>query len=74
MDFAFEKAEELRNMIEKLTIRDKTISASVTVSMGVSTFPTLAQNETVLLTSADKALYKAKNSGKNCVRVANHNM
>lgn len=69
-DQAFEKAEELRKNISELTIRDKDVAVSVTVSMGVSTFPTLAQTELTLLNSADEALYVAKNSGKNCVRVA----
>lgn len=70
-DFACEKAEELRRKISELTIHDKDVTVSVTVSMGVSTFPTLANTELTLLNSADEALYEAKNSGKNCVRVAN---
>jgi diguanylate cyclase (GGDEF)-like protein len=69
-ELACEKAEELRKKISELTIRDKDVAASVTVSMGVSTFPTLAQTELTLLNSADEALYEAKNSGKNCVRIA----
>lgn len=69
-ELACEKAEELRKKISELTIRDKDVAASVTVSMGVSTFPTLAQTELTLLNSADEALYEAKNSGKNCVRMA----
>ncbi len=70
-ELACEKAEELRKKISELTIRDQSIEASVTVSMGVSTFPTLAQTELTLINSADEALYVAKKSGKNCVRMAN---
>ena len=70
-ELACEKAEELRKKISELTIRDQSIEASVTVSMGVSTFPTLAQTELTLINSADEALYVAKKSGKNCVRTAN---
>ncbi|NLO38998.1 MAG: sensor domain-containing diguanylate cyclase [Ruminiclostridium sp.] len=70
-ELAYEKAEELRKKISELTIRDQSIEASVTVSMGVSTFPTLAQTELTLINSADEALYVAKKSGKNCVRTAN---
>ncbi len=70
-ELACEKAEELRRKISELTIRDNNVQASVTVSMGVSTFPTLAQTERTLLSSADEALYVAKNCGKNCVRLAN---
>lgn len=69
-DLAFEKAEELRKKIAGFTIRNENIAASVTVSMGISTFPTLAQTERTLINSADEALYIAKSSGKNCVRTA----
>jgi diguanylate cyclase (GGDEF)-like protein len=67
---AFEKAEELRKQIASLTIGDNNVIASVTVSMGISTFPTLASTEASLISGADDALYEAKRSGKNCVKIA----
>ncbi|HEY8500534.1 MAG TPA: sensor domain-containing diguanylate cyclase, partial [Clostridia bacterium] len=67
---AYEKAEELRKLISSLTIEDNNITASVTVSMGISTFPTLANTDSSLISSADNALYEAKRSGKNCVKIA----
>jgi diguanylate cyclase (GGDEF)-like protein len=67
---AYEKAEDLRRRIAQLIIQDGEVSASVTVSMGVSTFPSLAKTELTLLNSADEALYQAKKSGKNCVKIA----
>lgn len=67
---AFEKAEELRKQIASLTIADNNVTASVTVSMGVSTFPTLANTDASLISGADNALYEAKRSGKNCVKIA----
>ena len=67
---AFEKAEELRKQIASLTIEDNNVTASVTVSMGVSTFPTLANTDASLISGADNALYEAKRSGKNCVKIA----
>jgi len=67
---AFEKAEELRKQIASLTIEDNNVIASVTVSMGISTFPTLANTEASLISGADNALYEAKRSGKNCVKIA----
>jgi len=69
---AYERAEELRKKISELVVCDKNndITISVSVSMGVSTFPTLANDELELLNSADEALYIAKGRGKNCVALA----
>lgn len=71
-EMAYEKAEELRRKISELVVCDRNndIAKSVSVSMGVSTFPTLAKDETELLNSADEALYMAKERGKNCVALA----
>jgi diguanylate cyclase (GGDEF)-like protein len=43
--------------------------ARVTVSVGVAAFPAHAADAVGLLAQADKALYVAKRSGKDCVRV-----
>ena len=67
---AYEKAEELRKSIESIVVQDKVTSASVTVSMGVSTFPDFADSEDSLLRSVDAALYEAKGKGKNRVEIA----
>jgi len=67
---AYEKAEELRKKISDLIIRDRDVSTSVTVSMGISSFPEFADTEALLLRSADAALYQAKGKGKNCVVLA----
>lgn len=40
---------------------------SVTISVGVATFPSDAKTKRTLIEKADQALYKAKRSGKNCV-------
>ena len=71
-EMAYEKAEELRRKISELVVCDNNnnVAISVSVSMGVSTFPSLAGNEIELLNSADEALYMAKKKGKNCVAVA----
>ena len=42
-------------------------TASVSASIGVAMFPEDGNSVTELLKSADKAMYTAKNSGKNCV-------
>lgn len=70
LEAAYEKAEKLRKGISSLIVCDGEFSASVTVSLGVSSFPKFADTEDLLLKSADIALYKAKNQGKNCVVAA----
>jgi diguanylate cyclase (GGDEF)-like protein len=68
---ALKMAERLRGIIEKetsaawQTIAPKTI----TVSAGVATFPEDADEKEKLIYCADAALYEAKRSGKNQVRV-----
>lgn len=65
-------AKTLRKSIEDLQLEhtgleDKDV---VTISVGVATFvPTASQASLKLVTLADKALYAAKDSGRNCVRV-----
>ncbi len=67
---AYEKAEELRSSIAQLTITDRIVSASVTMSAGVSTFPESASKPTELIKTADDALYEAKHDGRNLVCIA----
>jgi len=67
---AYEKAEELRKIIQKHVIKDNLVSASVTASFGVSSYPECALNEKDLIRTADDALFEAEASGRNCVRTA----
>lgn len=63
LDIAIDKAQELRGIIEKL---EHKTAGKITVSFGVTQ---LKDNDTLksILDRADKALYQAKNSGRNCV-------
>ena len=61
---AIDKAETLRQKIEELS---KTHSAEITASFGVSSLPHTAASVPDLLASADAALYKAKQAGRNQV-------
>lgn len=70
MEEAYEKVEALRVKISKTFVKDELVTASVTVSFGISTYPISAVSEAELLRSADDALYEAKGSGRNCVKLA----
>ncbi|MDQ6694166.1 MAG: sensor domain-containing diguanylate cyclase [Chloroflexota bacterium] len=69
---AFVVAEGLRETVSQHvfsvdTRTRKLLPMSVTVSMGVATFPADAITEEGLLAAADRALYGAKRQGRNCV-------
>jgi diguanylate cyclase len=71
IDGARALAEQLRTTIERGRIRrtdTQATIATVTVSIGVSAYRTEESSEE-FISRADKALYAAKNSGRNCVVV-----
>jgi len=68
---AYDKVEALREKIAKTVIKDELVTASVTVSFGLSTYPEISSTQAELLKMADNALYEAKESGRNCVKIAN---
>lgn len=59
-------AERLRNIIEKHVFSSRQSTIPVTISVGVASL-TLQDSTKTLLERADKALYSAKNSGRNQV-------
>lgn len=67
---AYEKVEALRSRISQMQVKDDLVSASVTVSFGVSSYKGCARNESELIRTADDALYEAKAAGRNCVKIA----
>ncbi|MEM7209959.1 MAG: diguanylate cyclase [Pseudomonadota bacterium] len=70
---ARKRAEELREGIKQLTIRYQgSRMKNITVSAGIATCPDCALNEPDLFKAADKALYKAKETGRDKVCVADN--
>lgn len=67
---AYEKVDALRDKVSKTYVKDSLITASVTISFGLSCYPECSTTEGDLLRHADDALYEAKSSGRNCVKVA----
>ncbi|MFZ5988281.1 MAG: diguanylate cyclase [Bacillota bacterium] len=66
---AFEKVEHLREKLARTSIKDELVTASVTVSFGLSSYPEYVSSEGDLLRTADNALYEAKECGRNCIRI-----
>jgi diguanylate cyclase (GGDEF)-like protein len=65
---AVQRAEELRLAISEIQLFDAGIDLPpVTVSIGVATYPDHGRTVDDLLRSADKALYRAKNAGRDRV-------
>ncbi len=67
-DAAEEIAERMRKRIEETQFIYEAVVLNTTVSLGVCGFKSKSLNRDVLLNTVDKALYKAKAAGKNCVR------
>lgn len=69
---AAQLAEKVRKNVEATPIQcDENLTLNITISLGVSSFDgvTVFQRPDQLVQAADKAVYAAKNSGRNCVRV-----
>ena len=69
LEGALALAETLRASVAKaMIINDASLPHEhLTISTGVSTF---SESQEVLFEEADRALYSAKHSGRNCVRAA----
>lgn len=64
---AFSLADKLRNEISKTQVSLRRQETSISVSIGVSGFPADARDEDELIFKADRAMYEAKQKGRNQV-------
>ena len=67
-------AEMMRKKVESLEIKHSgsKVSGNITISLGVaSIIPGEEEGPDVLVSAADSELYKAKEAGRNCVKVSN---
>jgi len=63
-------AERIRSKVSRKAFGDKRKKVSVTISMGVAVFPRDGDEPESLIACADKALYEAKENGRNRVVIA----
>ena len=66
-----EGAMSIAERARKTVANTEVDGLSVTISIGVASYPhSLIENVQQFIEAADKALYKAKSDGRNCVRLA----
>ncbi|MBN2620955.1 diguanylate cyclase [candidate division WOR-3 bacterium] len=65
--FALEVAERMRKKIQ-----DQRIDPSITLSIGIASFPSDSDSQEMLIQLADQACYEAKQLGGNCVNFASN--
>ena len=63
------RAEEIRRDFGDLYINCDGIELSATISIGIALYPQHGNDTDTVIKAADAALYKAKQSGRNCVHV-----
>ena len=68
---ALNVAENLRQLIEDITVIDEVSGATINFAVSIGVSCLISEQDTLesLLSNADKALYKAKNNGRNQVQV-----
>jgi diguanylate cyclase (GGDEF)-like protein len=71
LEVACQRAEEVRKSVKQLNLyyQDRELK-SITLSLGVSVFPEHGITANALLHSADLALYRAKEEGRDRLKVA----
>ena len=64
---ALRRAEQIRKQAEDIRISIGKKQLKVTLSLGVATYPKHGKGAEEIVVKADKAMYKAKRAGRNCV-------
>ena len=70
LDIARERAEDICRSIRSKRLEAEKAVLRVTMSAGVATYPVHGETQEQLITQADKALYRAKQAGRDRVELA----
>ncbi|ULH17512.1 GGDEF domain-containing protein (plasmid) [Deinococcus sp. KNUC1210] len=64
----FDRAERIREAVVTLQVmHQERVLEGNSISLGVATFPKHGRELSALVSAADRALYRAKHEGRNCV-------
>jgi diguanylate cyclase (GGDEF)-like protein len=69
LNTGLEIAERIRKNIDNIRIDHKKDILRITISGGISHYPSMGLDKSTLIGKADKALYKAKNDGRNRIAI-----
>lgn len=64
MDTAFRRAEELRAALNSLSVPYGGFKLTITISMGIASYPANGEDRESVLRAADRAMYAAKRAGR----------
>jgi len=67
---AFQRAESWRAACKKIKIHEQGLDIDITISIGIAIFPNHGRSMDTLLAEADRALYQAKQSGRDCTKIS----
>ena len=65
---SFNTAERIRKEMEENIFIFNNKKENISISIGMAEFPKDSKNKDDLIKFADKMMYKAKESGRNCIR------
>lgn len=68
MDVAYERTETLRESLNSLQVAYGRYSLTATFSMGIASYPANGETRQSLLRAADRAMYAAKEAGRDHIR------
>ena len=67
-DVAQERAEKIREELNTLHVSHQNALLTVTISMGIASYPANGNSREMILRAADRAMYAAKDAGRDHIR------